>query len=242
MSNLAKKLNESVSKVVEANTLQKFERALVMADVINELRDALTDNNMKSLMGLQGSKLGFVTDKDREGGYKMPVVRDCLIEATLRGLEPCGNQFNIIAGNMYVTKEGFKYLLDKVPGLTWKISNELPRMNETSAAVVMKVKWKMNGGEWQEEKLDVAVKVNKFMGTDAVIGKAERKSRAWLYNNFTVDEIVDGDAEDVTIELTEVKKDAVEKKATKAESELEEALKPKTAPKEPKADGEINFG
>lgn len=223
---IAKVLNQSVAAVMEANTLQKFERAIVYADALGQLRNALDDKAMKPFMNLMGSKLGFVTDKDDKGGYPIKVVRDCLIEAVLRGVEPCGNHFNIIAGNSYITKEGFKYLLDNVNGLTWMITNELPRINSDkgSAAIVMIVKWKMNNGDWEEQKLDIAVRVNKFMGTDAVIGKAERKSRAWLYNNFTDEEIGDGDAEDVKIEVSEIKQEATEKKASKAESSLESKI------------------
>jgi hypothetical protein len=223
---IAKVLNQSVAAVMEANTLQKFERAIVYADALGQLRNALDDKAMKPFMNLMGSKLGFVTDKDDKGGYPVKVVRDCLIEAVLRGVEPCGNHFNIIAGNSYITKEGFKYLLDNVKGLTWMITNELPRINQDkgSAAIIMVVKWKMGNGEWEEQKLDVAVRVNKYMGTDAVIGKGERKSRAWLYNNFTDEEIGDGDAENVKIELVAEKKSAVEGKADKAESSLESKI------------------
>ena len=44
------------------------------------------------------------------------------------GLEPYGNQLNIIAGNMYVTKEGYKHLLAKVKGLTYSIRHGSPNI------------------------------------------------------------------------------------------------------------------
>ena len=242
---IAKILNQSVAAVMEANTLEKFERAVVYADSMGQLQAALNEEAMKPFMNLQGSKLGFVTDKDSQGGYKWNVVRDCLIEAVLRGVEPCGNHFNIIASNTYITKEGFKYLLDSIPNFRWMITNELPRINKDkgSAAIVMNVKWKMGNGEWEEQQLDVAVRVNKAMGTDAVIGKAERKSRAWLYNNFTPDEILDGDAESVTIELKQERKSETEEKAESAASSLEEKMKSNKKEPAPPANenGELNF-
>jgi hypothetical protein len=102
----------------------------------------------------------------------------------------------------------------------------------------------MGNGEWEEQKLDVAVRVNKAMGTDAVIGKAERKARAWLYNNFSISEIVDGDAEEVTFEIVEENKESTQKKADKAEDSLLEKMEKNKKEPVPPADenGELNFG
>jgi hypothetical protein len=200
----------------------------------------------KQFMPLQGNKLGFLTDRDDKGGYGVQVVRECVVEALLTGISPGMNHFNIIAGNMYVTKVGFKHLLDHVKGLKYIITNELPRINKEkgSAAIIMVIKWKMGNGEWEEQKLDVAVRVNKAMGTDAVIGKAERKARAWLYNNFSISEIVDGDAEEVTFEIVEENKESTQKKADKAEDSLLEKMEKNKKEPVPPADenGELNFG
>ncbi|MFK5282891.1 hypothetical protein ACI3PL_25325, partial [Lacticaseibacillus paracasei] len=80
-------------------------------------------------MALQGNRLGFKTDKDKSGGYPESVVKNCLIEAVLLGIQPTGNQFNIIAGNMYPTKEGCGYLLNNFKGLSYNLVCSLPRIN-----------------------------------------------------------------------------------------------------------------
>jgi hypothetical protein len=49
----------------------------------------------------------------------------------------------------------------------------------------------------QTKQIDIPVKVNNFMGTDAVIGKATRKARHWLYNTITGSEIPEGDIQDI---------------------------------------------
>jgi hypothetical protein len=195
---LSKKLNESVLSVINNDAAKGFEKAYIMGSAISELKTLLTPEYMAVVMSMQGNKLGFKTDKDSSGGYSVDMVRNCLIEAVLFGLEVCGNQFNIIAGNMYVTKEGCGYLLSKIKGLQYDIISELPRVKEGSAAIVMNVNYTINGVT-KEKKLDIPIKVNNFMGTDAIIGKATRKARKWLYDAITGSELPEGDATDISI-------------------------------------------
>lgn len=190
---IASKLNESVFKVISADGLVGFQKAYLIANAARDLKALLTSEYMKPIMELQGNRLGFKTDKDNAQGYPEASVKNCLIEAVLTGVQPFGNQFNIIAGNCYITKEGFGYLLANFKGLSYEIIPELPRIKDNSAAIVMKIKWTLRG-QISERSLDIPVKVNQYMGTDAVIGKATRKARAWLYNTLTGSEVADGDA------------------------------------------------
>ena len=204
---VVEKLNSSVFKVIGNDKLIGFQKAFMISEAIKELKVLLTNEYMAPIMELQGNRLGFKSDKDKEGGYPLEVVKNCLIEAVLTGVQPHGNQFNIIAGNCYVTKEGFGYLLNNVAGLNYTIIPMLPNINAegTSASIVMNIRWTINGFT-KEENIEIPIKVNKFMGADAVIGKATRKARAWLFNNINVTEIADGDiTEDISYK--EVKKE-----------------------------------
>lgn len=212
-SDLAKQLNESVFSVIGSDNMLGFEKAYQIANAAGRLKALLTPEYMAPIMELQGNRLGFKTDMDSKGGYKEDVVKNCLIEAVLTGVQPFGNQFNIIAGNCYITKEGFGYLLSNIRGLSYEIIPALPRINaeKTSAAIQMKCEWTMNGIT-KTRDLEIPVKMNNFMGTDAVIGKATRKARAWLFNTITGSEIGDGDASEYdgkpTIQVTPVDKEA----------------------------------
>ena len=201
---IAKKLNSNVFAVLSSDQMVGFEKAYLIANAAAQLKELLTPEYMKPIMELQGSKLGFKSDKI----YPESVVKECLIEAVLTGVQPFGNQFNIIAGNCYITKEGFGYLLPQISGLDWEIIPGLPRINaeKSSAAIVMKVEWTYNGVTKTKE-LDIPVKMNNFMGTDAVIGKATRKARAWLFNRIKGIEVGDGDVSEYdgkTIPVEEV--------------------------------------
>lgn len=200
VNTIAKQLNDQVLSVVGQEAITGFEKAFLIATAVGFLREKLTDEYMQPIMNLQGNKLGFRTDKDREGGYGIKVVRECVIEAVLNGLQPYGNQFNIIGGNCYYTKEGLGCMLKNLStkfGLRYDIVPELPRIKDQSGAVVMNLSWSIGGGELQTKKIDFPIRVNSGMGTDAVIGKATRKARAWLYAHITGNEISEGDVTDL---------------------------------------------
>jgi hypothetical protein len=205
-TDVSKVLNTTVSSVITDKTLMGFEKAYQIASATAKLKELLTADYMKPIMALQGNKLGFKTDKDDKGGYDINIVKNCLIEAVLTGLQPCGNQFNIIAGNCYTTKEGFGYLLKNMIGLAYEIIPLLPRVNadKTSAAITMKIEWTING-EKNEREIEFPIKMNAYMGTDAIIGKATRKARAWLYNTINDCEIADGDISDIPHEVVGTK-------------------------------------
>lgn len=199
---VARSLNAGIAEVFSDGAAKEgFEKAYLVAQAIETLKGLLTPEYMKPIMQLQGNKLGFRTDKDEEGGYPEQIVKQCLIEAVLTGVQPVGNQFNIITGVCYITKEGFGYLLKSYPGLWYEIIPQLPRINndKSGAAVIMGVEWKIKGTEGAilTKSLDIPVRMNARMGTDAVIGKATRKARAWLYNTITGSEIADGDISDL---------------------------------------------
>ncbi len=191
------KLNESVLSVIGSEKLQLFDKAYKVAEAIGQLQILLTPEYMKPIMALQGNRLGFKTDKDKAGGYPEAVVKNCLIEATLMGLQVTGNQFNIIAGNTYPTKEGMGYLLANFPGLVYTLTTALPRTNadKTSAAVGVNIKWTL-AGKSNNESFEIPIKLDAYTSVDAMIGKATRKGRAWLYSKISGTEVTDGEVED----------------------------------------------
>lgn len=200
---LAKKLNESIFSVLGQENLIGFQKAYAMACAIEELKALLTPEYMASIMQLQGTNLGFRTDKDKKkdgtkgDGYPVDIVKNCLIEAVLLGLQPYGNQFNIIAGNTYPTKAGCGYLLNNWKGLSYDLVCGLPRISNdrTSSAVEVTIKWTLNGTT-KEKTIPIAIKMDAYTSVDAIIGKATRKGRAWLLSAIMGTEITDGDIED----------------------------------------------
>jgi hypothetical protein len=186
-------LEDAIQKGIDAQTLNNFEKAFQLAEATESLNNLLTAEKMKKFIPLQGKKLGFKTDKV----YSVDIIKSAVIEAVLTGVQVVGNQFNIIAGNCYITKEGFGYLLKNIEDLKYEIIPGTPKTNGGNSLVTMIIKWERKE-KANERKIDFSIRVNSYMGVDAIIGKATRKARAWLYNYITDNEISDGDISDVT--------------------------------------------
>ena len=202
----------------------RFSKAITLANGIKRLQLALTGEVMAQIMPLQGNTLGFRTDRDSKGGYKIEQVRDCLIEAVLRGANPVGNEFNIIASRSYMTKEFFTRMVGEFPGLTdLKLRPGIPSIQGKSALVPYVVTWKLDGVlkkiervKTEDDDTRIPVRVNEGQGPDAVIGKATRKILAQIYTELTgsAASFPDGEADegeiiDVTAVSTESVKDRV---------------------------------
>lgn len=196
------------------STLPKFMQAIRMGQGIVALRQALTDTFVQAtLMPLQGTALGFLTDKDKEGGYGLNVVRDCAIEAMLRGFGVVGNEFNIIAGRFYGTKGGFERQVCEFPGLRDLVLQPgVPQLiGDKGALVPFSASWTLQGKAMridcqQTKEVDqrIPVKVNSGMGSDAIIGKATRKVLYRIYQrvNGSSYGLVDGEVGDEPIVTT----------------------------------------
>lgn len=198
----------------------QFKRAFMIAEAVNELRAIMNPKVMESFMQLQNSSIGFKTD--RKDGYPMDVVRDCVIDATMNGVYCVGNEFNIISGQCYVTKNGFGHKLRDIPDFSWIETPGIPRCNEKGAIIEYQLEWWLRGKHF-EKTLTLAIRVNAGMGTDAIIGKASRKARAWLYATVTGMEVGDGDADDaVVIPAQEVKESPFEQPAEAQQEEQDQ--------------------
>lgn len=197
------KLAETLDSLTEsglacANMANNFTKTFTVARCVSQLKQALTTEVMQPIMELQGSPLGFRTDRDSKGGYDMQTVKEVLIDATMQGLMPCGNQFNIIGGRMYITKEGFTYKLGQLSDLSYTINMGVPISKNGGAIVHTEILWSRDVTGMSKpcrKVLDIPVRVNNGMGVDAVLGKADRKAKCWLYNNITGQTLSDGEVE-----------------------------------------------
>lgn len=221
MADLQKTENKflSVSKIIDteistvlASNVNGFQKAFVMSSAIDIIKEQLSDEYMKPIMALQGSSLGFKTDMDtikkqvnnkwvteKGPGYPMEIVRECLIEAIFLGLEVTGNQFNIIGGNMYPTREGFGASLDKMKGLkkNFEYKNIQQPAGQKVAYVTVNITWQFEGDVAKKQSIEFPIKSNDYTSYDALIGKAERKAKRWLYNTIKGTDISDGDVNDI---------------------------------------------
>jgi hypothetical protein len=98
---------------VELAESEEFFKPIVMAMAIKDIRGALTPEAMGAVKELAGTSLGFLTDRTPDKQYPVEVIRECVIEAMIRGVGVVGNQFNIIAGRFYMARNGWEAKLRK---------------------------------------------------------------------------------------------------------------------------------
>lgn len=183
--------------VIAGNVTSQFRRIFITGAVMYNMQNILTPQVMTHIMWLQNSPVGFLTDRPQ--GYGVEEVRACVIEAAIRGLDVVGNEFNILAGRFYATKNGLKHMLRNITGLRKNVTPGIPKMcGENAAAVTMHIDWTYNG-QHNEKDIEFSIRVNRGMGADAIIGKATRKAYAWLYEEVTGNSAAEGEVGDMAI-------------------------------------------
>ena len=173
--------------------VNNFGAAFNAARVITLLREALTDEVMaRVFMPLMNTKVGFRTDRDGKPDkngrvkplYDVPTVRDAIIDAAIIGLLPTGNQFNIISGTMYPTKEGYTVLLKKI-GAKYVIDVQQDRsQNPAFAEFPCKISYSYKG-EKNSLTINATVRRDQYSSNDQLRGKAERRAKKALYEYLT---------------------------------------------------------
>lgn len=165
------------------------------------------------LDGMQNNPMYFKADQK----YPAAVVAECVTQACMLGLDIVGNQFNIIQGRFYLTKEGLDKLLcdmgiphavvchpyrqgESIKGGVDRNGRQMADINMVIIPVTLS--W-MEGGQDFTQELEFQVRMNANTTPDNVNGKATRKAYKWLYDKissqsgrasmFRVD---DGDASD----------------------------------------------
>lgn len=194
--------------------LGQLKRAMLMARAVDELRKAITPEIMRMVMKLQNTRLGFRTDRG-PGANKPPytedVVRECLIDALLNGVFPIGNEYNIISGQLYITKEGYQRKVKETPGLTdLRLSPGVPQIHNGKTVVRFGASWKLNGrpdslcdGEGKPGRV-FEIPSNQYMGPDAIVGKSTRKALKAIYEQIHGSEhsVPDGEVGEEVATLT----------------------------------------
>jgi len=209
---VAKRIDEIASGAVELfKEAGSFEAELSVAQAMNDLRLALTNEVMAPVMALMNTDLGFRTDRDPKQidtktgkpfePYPVEVVRECFVESKLRGFHTIGNEWNIISGRFYACKNGLRRKVTQYPGVTdFKDRYDVPRAaGEKGAIVKATATWKKDGvGDSVE--CEIPIRVNFGMGADAILGKAERKLLKRVHDRLSGVITPEGDVTDTELE------------------------------------------
>ncbi len=209
MTDVIMEIDSIVEECLPATTSkeQGFKEALVLAHGVRQLRDIFKDKNIEQIvMAMKDTPLGFMTDRSPAAvakkqdlrAYTYNEIKECAIEALLKGYRLTGNEFNIIANRFYAAKNGKHRKITEAEGISnFQITTTSPAY-ETEirtqygkpqtvqfAKVQCYASWKQNGQQCYlgrkgesgtpEDTLIFKIKVNNMMGDDAIVGKALSK-------------------------------------------------------------------
>lgn len=199
--------------------------AIATANALQALREALTPEVLHNLRKLQGSPLGFLTDRDKGekldrgkyapgSAYDDATLADVVIFAASRGARMTGNEVNIIKGKGYLTKNYYARLNDDTIGRNcWWCLPDIPQMQTGGAICSGKVWWKDDAGE-HVQSLKILIRGYPDSTTDFYVGKWEARARRFIYERSTgnpapendgelPEEVIDTTAEEVKAEMSE---------------------------------------
>jgi hypothetical protein len=207
------KFEVAVKEAENFSLVQNAGSAFKAVIVVNNLREALTDEIMQQVfMPLMNTKIGFMTDRpvidkntgrEKKPAYTLSEVRDAIIDAASYGLLPTFNQFNIIAGRMYPTKEGFTAKLKKI-GVKYfiNVGSDMSKPTDKIAQLQVKIDY-----SFKDEKSNftfmATVPKDSWSSYDQLKGKAERRAKKVLYEYLTGLDLGDADTIDTSAEVME---------------------------------------
>ncbi len=178
-----------------------FSSALAVADGIKHLRMIFTTHPgiKETVEAMQNTRLGFLTDRTPKSiaaskaqgktltAYTYEEVAEACIEAMIKGFRITNNEFNIIAGNFYPAKNGKYRKIIEYPGITdFQFTTTSPIYEaDNKAKVQAYASWCKDGIKQSlgisapdkgiQDTQVFKIRVNAYMGEDAIIGKAHSK-------------------------------------------------------------------
>jgi len=218
-------------QLADLGDVSDITRAIMMARGMVILRIQFAGAVLDGVCALAGTPLGFLTDRDNEKTkYPKEVIRDCAIEAILRGARLTGNEFNIIAGKCYLTKQFFaRQLAGLVDNL--RVTEGVPHRGDGGALVPMVADWDYQGTHHQMVCVNskgadnrIPVKTDKYTGIDAILGTAHRKLYARIYRQVTGSTwVADEEPDQATTPALEAGDDLLDKQGDAIENILRTA-------------------
>ena len=195
----AQRIDDSINQLMTSK-LAGFALSIARANVASIIRESLSDDMMKGVFDMENKKYGFLTDKTGTEKYTKEVIKDCFIEASMKGVEPTGNQFNIISGKCYVTKEGCREILKKNK-VQYELFPSFSKKIENGGTVLpVRVEWVNDLGKKEFRELILSVQGHDKVSEAARKGMAERDAMAWLIDHLTNNPVSVGEVEPKIVE------------------------------------------
>ena len=178
--------------------------AMIQVQAYKALEDAISPEILRDFRLMENTERGFKTDRvagtrDKSGNAVQPysdqVIKRVIIGALSKGARLIDNEFNVIAGNLYLTKNFYMPRVKRFPGLTeLKILWGVPSQSGSGKGWLYpaKASWKLNGRPDSIECLQtkdfdsrIVVRGYESSSVDEIRGKAEAKLYRWIFERVS---------------------------------------------------------
>ena len=125
-----------------------FERAIILANGVRQITDAVNEKVVEQIKPLMGIPTGFGTDKrpDKDAPYDNATLKKVFIHSLLHGLYPVGNEWMIYRGNLLVLRNGWERKFRELGGVTdIEVVTGAPSRSGNVWLVKVVVRWKKDG-------------------------------------------------------------------------------------------------
>lgn len=190
-------LISDISKIDENWT--HYEKSLAYGYYLTKIKEQIVGKPLEIIKSLMNTGIGFKTDRNPNDPncknkeiYSDDIIKNCVVQAIMYGLRIHGNEFNILGGNFYATKEGLDRIVHSNPLLEEKAKEKIKGFRQDDKTGIWGISfeylYKLKGEAKVSEEVTAYVKGkigNYDIPFDAVMGKAKRKLFKVMYNDMT---------------------------------------------------------
>lgn len=186
-------LISDISKIDE--NWSHYEKSLAYGYYLTRIKEQISGKPLEIIKSLMNTGIGFKTDKPSKTDnslYSDEIIKNCVVQAIMHGLRIHGNEFNILGGNFYATKEGLDRIVHDNPLLEEKVREKVKGFRQDEKTSIWGISFEYSYKLKNESKVieEVTVYVKGKQGNyetafDAVMGKAKRKLFKVIYNDMT---------------------------------------------------------
>jgi len=176
-------IQQSASNLMAKDTVDSLNVAIIIKGFKNFLSVEKVEYFFIELMNTQS---GFLTDADgkKKPLYSVETVRNVLIDGIIAGFQPIKNEINIIAGRLYITKEGFANKLNRL-GIPHQVYiTPTADITPDLASFNCKINYEINNKK-ETIILPVYIRKTQYAGYDQLRGKAEARALRELHKRVT---------------------------------------------------------
>lgn len=189
-------MNKLISEIQQINeNWTHYEKSIAYGHYLTEIKNQITGKPLEIIKSLMNTGIGFKTDRPNDkcrDVYSDEIIKNCVVQAIMHGLRIHGNEFNILGGNFYATKEGLDRIVHNNPLLEEKVKDKVKSFRQDDKTgiwgITFEYSYKLKGESKVTEEITVLVKGkmgNYDIPFDAVMGKAKRKLFKAVYNEMT---------------------------------------------------------